>query len=95
MGKNYDKAQEEKFLTLDSFSLEILKSTKLVKGKYSEVFIKTPFNMGIARLPNDIYSHLISTSDPLDNKNISDVAERLGISQLQAIKYISEQQAEQ
>jgi len=95
MGKNYDKVQEEKFLTLDSFPLEILKSTKLVKGKYSEVFIKTPFNMGIGRLPNDTYSHLISTSDPLDNKTIADVAQQLGISQLQAIKYISEQQAGQ
>ena len=93
MGKNYEKVQEEGFLTLNDFEMEILKSAKLVKGKYSEVFIKTIFNSGIARLPNDLYSHLISTSDPVDNKMISDVAIQLRITQLEAIKHISEQQA--
>jgi conjugal transfer ATP-binding protein TraC len=92
MGKNYEKVQEEGFLTLNDFEMEILKSAKLVKGKYSEVFIKTIFNSGIARLPNDLYSHLISTSDPVDNKMISDVAIQFGITQLEAIKHISEQQ---
>lgn len=89
-GENYDSKQEE-ILQLSPFEGSIVRSMNLVKGKYSEVFVKSPFNRGVVRLPNDKFTHLVSTSDPKDNQMIETFAREHGISELQAIEILAEQ----
>lgn len=91
MAPNYQELYDQKKIDIDPFMLEMLKSTTLVKGQYSEVFIKSDLCSGIARLPNDKFSHLFSTSDPQDNKAIADLARLKGISEIQAINILAEE----
>ena len=60
----YNRAVEEKLLDIDEFMLEVANSVRLEKGRYSEILIQTPDNIGVARLPSDKFSHLVFTSDP-------------------------------
>lgn len=43
--------------------MALLKSLKSNKPKYPEIFMDTPFGMGISRLAVDPYSYYIYTSD--------------------------------
>lgn len=89
-GENYDVRQEE-LLNLSEFEGKVLRSMQLVKGRYSELFVKNPFNRGVLRLPNDKFTHLVCSSDPTDNAIIENVAKEHGISELEAIEILAEQ----
>jgi conjugal transfer ATP-binding protein TraC len=89
MANNYGELHKKDLIDVDPFMLEMLKSTKLVKGQYSEVFIKSDLCSGVARLPNDKFSHLFSTSDPRDNRMIAEMAKSRNISEIQAINVLA------
>ncbi|MFN2245891.1 MAG: TraC family protein [Candidatus Promineifilaceae bacterium] len=90
---NYDKAKEEKLIDLDPFMMQIINSVQLVKGNYSEVFVQTPLNMGVARLPSDPFTHMVFTSDPRENALIDKIAAAKGVSRLDAIEQMAENAA--
>jgi conjugal transfer ATP-binding protein TraC len=60
---DFEKALDEKFLDYDPFTMKILKSTKSNKPKYSEIFMDTPFGIGVGRLAVDPFSYYVFTSD--------------------------------
>jgi conjugal transfer ATP-binding protein TraC len=60
---DFEKALDEKLLDYDEFTMKILKSTKSNKPKYSEIFMDTPFGIGIGRLAVDPFSYYVFTSD--------------------------------
>ncbi len=60
---DFEKAQQEKLIDFDPFSLELLKSTESKKPYYSEIFMETPFGRGVGRLVVDPYSYYVYTSD--------------------------------
>ena len=60
---DFEKALDEKLLDYDDFTMRILKSTKSNKPKYSEIFMDTPFGVGIGRLVVDPFSYYVFTSD--------------------------------
>ena len=60
---DFEKALDEKLLDYDEFTMRILKSTKSNKPKYSEIFMDTPFGIGVGRLAVDPFSYFVFTSD--------------------------------
>jgi conjugal transfer ATP-binding protein TraC len=60
--EDFDKAQSEQLLDADDFTMKLLKTVQTSPGKYSELFMKTPFGTGIARLVVDPYSYFVYTS---------------------------------
>ncbi len=60
---DFEKALDEKLLDYDEFTMRILKSTKSNKPKYSEIFMDTPFGIGVGRLALDPFSYYVFTSD--------------------------------
>lgn len=60
---DFEKARREKLIDYGDFEMDILKSVKSNKPKYSEIFMDTPFGVGVARLVVDPYSYYIYTSD--------------------------------
>jgi conjugal transfer ATP-binding protein TraC len=87
---NYEKARQEKLIDLDPFMMQIVNSVQLVKGSYSEIFVQTPLNMGVARLPSDPFSHMVFTSDPRENALLEKIAAAKGVSKLDAIEQMAE-----
>lgn len=60
---DFEKAQQEKLIDFDPFSLELLKTTESKRPYYSEIFMDTPFGKGVGRLVVDPYSYYVYTSD--------------------------------
>ena len=60
---DFEKAKEEKLIDLDDFAMQILKSVRSNRPKYSEIFMDTPFGLGVARLAVDPFSYYLYTSD--------------------------------
>jgi len=60
---DFEKAKAEGLIDCGEFGMALLKSLKSNKPKYSEIFMDTPFGMGISRLAVDPYSYYIYTSD--------------------------------
>ncbi len=83
---DYGKSQKEGLIDFQPFMMKILESVRLIKGRYSEVLIKTPNGTGVARLPADPFTHLVFTSDPRDNAKIDQLAAEEGISKIDAIE---------
>jgi conjugal transfer ATP-binding protein TraC len=84
--KKYDLAVQEKYIDADPFMLEMLNSVWTEAGRYSEIMIETPSNMGVARLPGDPFSHLLFTSNPEENTAINAYARTNGLTEIEAIK---------
>jgi conjugal transfer ATP-binding protein TraC len=53
--------------------VDLYQSLRTAGGRYSEMFIRTPFGSGVARLAMDPFSYWITTTDPRDKE----VLERL------------------
>lgn len=58
------QASEQNLIEYEGFSLDLLKSLKMNKPNYSEVFADTPFGAGVMRLCVDPFSYFLATSDP-------------------------------
>jgi conjugal transfer ATP-binding protein TraC len=65
-GKSYEKAAQEKIIPYEGFTLELLKSVRNNRPKYSEVFIDSDIGQGVARLAVDPHSYWMYTSDGKD-----------------------------
>lgn len=59
---DFEKAREEKLIDYDPFTMKLLKSVKSNRPNYSEIFLDTPFGVGVARLTVDPYSYYVYTS---------------------------------
>jgi len=60
---DFEKAKEEKLIDYDPFTMRLLKSVKSNRPKYSEIFMDTPFGVGVVRLALDGFSYYLYTSD--------------------------------
>ncbi len=72
---DFDKALNEKLIDYDEFTMRMLKSLKSNKPKYSEIFMDTPFGVGVARLIVDPYSYFVYTSDPREISEIEQLVD--------------------
>lgn len=59
----FEEAKNQGVLDYDEFTMQILKSTKSLKPKYSEIFMDTPLGIGVGRLSVDPFSYYAFTSD--------------------------------
>ncbi len=66
-----EKASRDKVIDYPPFVVEILKSTKSPKPRYSEIFTDTPVGQGVVRNVADPFSYLLYTSDANDNNRIN------------------------
>ena len=57
------KARDLGLIDYDDFTLNILKSLKSKRPKYSELFLDSPFGRGCLRLAVDDYAYYVCTSD--------------------------------
>lgn len=86
--KDFAKAEEEKIIDYDRFTMDLLKSLKTVKEKgsstYSEIFVDTPFGKGIVRFSVDDFNYFMYTSDPDECAEINSLV-NAGMSPKEAI----------
>ncbi len=82
---DFDKARHQKLLDCDDFLMRLLKSVRTNKPKYSELFMDTPFGLGVARLVVDPFSYYVYTSDAKEIAEIESLVEN-GMSYEQAIQ---------
>jgi conjugal transfer ATP-binding protein TraC len=68
--KDFEKAHHEKIITYEPFTMELLKTVRTVKQKYSEIFMDTPVGRGIVRLSVDDFSYYLYTSDADETSEI-------------------------
>jgi len=59
---DFDQAKADKLINYDEFTMNWLKTIKSDKPQYSEIFMDTPFGVGIVRLTVDDYSYYTYTS---------------------------------
>ena len=60
---DFEKAKEEKLIDFEDFAMQMVKSIRTNKPKYSEIFMDTPFGLGVGRLAVDPFSYYLYTSD--------------------------------
>jgi conjugal transfer ATP-binding protein TraC len=89
----YDLINKKKHIDVDPFMLEVFNSVRTEKGRYSEILVETPNNMGVARLPGDTFTHLVFTSDPRENAAIRRHAKEKGLTQIEAIMDLTNSKA--
>lgn len=66
-------AKKEKLIDYDEFVMNLLKTVKKSGSKYSELFIDSPFGLGVVRLVVDPYSYYVYTSDAKDVSQIENL----------------------
>lgn len=67
MSTDFEAAHREKIIDVDPFTLAQLKSLDNMQGRYSEMFMDTPFGSGIVRIAEDPFSHYLYTSKGTEN----------------------------
>jgi conjugal transfer ATP-binding protein TraC len=72
----FDRALDQKLISFNEFEMKILKSVRSMKRRYSEIFVDTPYGMGVVRLLVDPYSYLVYSSDPRDVVALEGLVER-------------------
>ena len=87
---DYDKARESKRINYDPAIHEILKSVQTPRPKYSEIFLDTPYGVGVSRLIMDPFSYFLFTSDGKENAMINKIVNQ-GYSYADAIGFLVEE----
>ena len=82
---DFDKALKAGLIDYDGFTSELLKSLKSNRPRYSEIFLDTPFGVGVARLVVDPYAYFIYTSDATEISMIERMISEKGVTYHQAI----------
>lgn len=67
---DYEKAKEEKLIDLGEFQMQLLKSVRSNRPKYSEILMDTPYGCGVTRLAVDPFSYYLFTSDAKEKAEI-------------------------
>lgn len=60
----------------EGLALNLLKSIRTNKPKYSEIFFDTPYGMGVGRLAVDPWTYWMNTSDPKDVQRFESLVEK-------------------
>ncbi len=81
---DFEKAKEEKLIDYDPFVMHLLNGLRSNKPHYSEIFMDTPFGLGITRLVVDPFSYYIYTSDAAEVAEIDDMVNK-GMTYAEAI----------
>jgi conjugal transfer ATP-binding protein TraC len=87
---DFKKAYDEKLIDYDPFILEYMKTMRTSPGKYSEMYVDSPFASGIFRLTVDPYSYYIYTSSPAEIAEIEKSVFQEKITYDEAIKRMVE-----
>ncbi len=87
---DFEKAKADKIIDYDDFVMKILKTVRSNKPNYSEIFIDSPFGIGVVRLIVDKYTYYIFTSDPKETSEIEHIAKTEGISYAESIQRMVE-----
>ncbi len=66
----------QSFLGLTPREVELYQSVETVKGRFSEMLIKTPDSTGVARLVPDPFTYWLTTTDPKDKVVLERLIER-------------------
>jgi len=88
---DYDKARESKRINYDKGIHDILKSVQTPRPRYSEIFLDTPYGLGVARLLMDPFSYYLFTSDGKENAVINNIVNK-GYSYAEAIDFLVSEQ---
>ena len=62
--EDFERAQSEGLLDYDEFTMHLLKSVKSPVPLYSEIFMDTPYGVGVGRLITDPFSYYVYSSKP-------------------------------
>ncbi|MEM3265081.1 MAG: TraC family protein [Thermoplasmata archaeon] len=84
---DFDKAKAKGIIVYDDFTMKILKSVSSNRPNYSEIFLDTPFGLGVARLIVDPFSYYVYTSDAKDFSKVENIVQQ-GKTYDEAIKEI-------
>jgi conjugal transfer ATP-binding protein TraC len=87
---DYEKAKEEKLIDMSEFEMQLLKSVKSNRPKYSEIFMDTPYGQGVARLAVDPFSYYLFTSDAKEKAEIDYIVKQEGKDYAEAIEEMVE-----
>jgi len=82
---SFEQAHSQKIIDYDEFTLEMLKSVSTNRPLYSEIFMDTPFGVGVTRFSVDPYSYYLYTSDAKETAEIESLVSE-GMSYEQAIQ---------
>lgn len=88
-GETYGRAAEAKVIEHEGFVLELLKSVSNNKPNYSEVFVDSPFGVGVGRLVVDPHTYWMNTSAADEVARYSKLIS-LGLSPAEAIQALVE-----
>ena len=83
---DFEKAKEEKIIDMGEFGMQLLKSVKSNRPKYSEIFMDTPYGQGVARLAVDPFSYYLFTSDAKEKAEIDYIVKEKGKDYAEAIE---------
>jgi len=83
---DFEKAKEEKIIDMGEFGMQLLKSVKSNRPKYSEIFMDTPYGQGVARLAVDPFSYYLFTSDAKEKAEIDHIVKEKGKDYAEAIE---------
>ncbi len=67
---DFEDASRDNLIDVDPFTLKLMKTVTNVKPKYSEIFMDTPFGIGVARLVVDPFSYYVYTSEASEVREI-------------------------
>lgn len=70
---DFEQALHEKLIDYSPFVMDILKSLASNPPKYSEIFIDSPFGVGVGRLVVDPYNYYVNTSSATEVQEIDDM----------------------
>lgn len=85
---DYEACRKAGLLDYGDFDMELLKSIKSSRGRYSEIYIDTPFGRAAQRLIVDRFSYYLFTSDRNDNAAIEQLIQA-GYSELDALRIMA------
>jgi conjugal transfer ATP-binding protein TraC len=71
---------------MGEFGMQLLKSVKSNRPKYSEIFMDTPYGQGVARLAVDPFSYYLFTSDAKEKAEIDHIVKEKGKDYAEAIE---------
>lgn len=72
---DFEQALNEKLIDYSPFVMDILKSLASNPPKYSEIFIDSPFGVGVGRLVVDPYNYYVNTSSATEVQEIDDLVD--------------------
>lgn len=87
-GKTYREAADKGIINHQGLTLELIESVKNNKPLYSELFLDTPFGVGVTRLAVDPWTYWVNTSQGAEVSRFESLIKQ-GLTPLQAIERLS------